>query len=170
MYGGWFGASNSISKNQEQVALQQQQQKEREQEAKAKQAKEKKETIIEFAKRNGVNLSYTYQERDRYLNRAVRELSYSAVPLYQPTYTRGVVRGSFADNVSVLANAQKKKEYDELMDSKNEARSEGVRAKWDYDTKAKEIISALKKIPNSEEYVKYEEEQHTYNMSILNKC
>ena len=127
-------------------------------------------SVLEFAKKNGVDLSYTYQERDKYLNRAVRELSYSAMPTYQPTYTRGIVRGSLADNVSVLANEQKKKEYDKLIESKNKSHSEGISAKWDYDKKAKEIISALKNMPNSEKYVKFEEEQHTYNMSVLNKC
>lgn len=125
--------------------------------------------IIEFAKKSGVNLYGVYEERDKYLNKAVHGLSISSLPTYQPTYTRGVVSGSLGDSISVLANAQKKKDYEEMVEWKKESRSEGTGAKWKYNTKAKEIIAKLKDIPNSEKYVEYEEEQLSYNMSILNK-
>ena len=125
--------------------------------------------IIEFAKKSGVNLYGVYEERDKYLNKAVRGLSISSMPTYQPTYTRGVVSGSLGDSISVLTNAQKKKDYEEMVEWKKESRSEGTGAKWKYNTKAKEIIAKLKDIPNSEKYVEYEEEQLSYNMSILNK-
>ena len=138
-------------------------------EAKRKAEQERIHKVVDFAKNYGVDLFQAYQEKSKYLNIAMRNLSISAMPTYMPNYTRGVVSGSLGDSISVLTNAQKKKNYEEMVTWKNNCHSEGISAKYDYSSKAKEIIARLKEIPNSEEYVEYEEREYSHNMSILNE-
>lgn len=162
------GFSNSLEREKQQK-VQKQLEEEHENVRKEKEEEKMKETIIEFAKKNGVILTYTYNIRDICLNRALSDLIVSSAPIYEPAYTKGAVSGSLADNISIIANQQKKKQYDELIQGKRGMRRTAIEAKREYEEKAREIITELKKIPNSETYVQYEEEQLAYNMSVLNK-
>ena len=128
-------------------------------------------SILEFAKQNGKNLDNLYRERDLYLNKAVRELTTSKAPVYEPNYTRGAVQGSLADSISVLSNAQKKKDFDNsgIAQAKENAQKEFPKLREEYKKRAEEIIAKLEKIPNSEQYVAFEKSNFSSNMSYLNK-
>lgn len=130
--------------------------------------KEKKQAVLDFAKKNGVDLTSACEERDRLFSQAGRGIFVGSLEVHKPTYTRGAVSGSFADQVSTLANAQKKADYERKIEYGREARNSGYEAKMPYYIKAKEIITILKKMPNSEEYVAFEEEQLEKNWKFLN--
>ena len=117
-------------------------------------------TIIAFAEKNGVNLRTLYQQRYMYYNQAIRDLFVStmAKPI-TPTYQRGVVRGSLGDNIATIANAQKKADYEKAM-AENERTKQSARSEFsDYIRYAEKIISELKTIPDSQQYVEYEEDE-----------
>ena len=158
-------------KIQQQEAVMKQKQKEIEQNRKLKEEEERKRMrkhIIEFAKRNGVNLESLYQQRDMYYNQAIRDLFVSkmAKPI-EPTYQRGVVRGSLGDNIATIANAQKKADYEKAM-AQNERTAQSARTEFSaYIRCAEKIISELKQIPDSQRYVEYEEKEYKETMKQI---
>lgn len=130
---------------------------------------EARQPVLDFAKKNGVDLRSAYESRDMYLSQAGRGYFVSSLEVYQPTYTRGAVRGSFADQVSTLANAQKKSDYENQLEYKRQAREDAKEARRKYYAKAEEIISVLEKMPNSEEFVTFEKEQYEENIKTLSR-
>lgn len=123
--------------------------------------KEMQAKIIQFAKENGVDLSKLYQKRDESYNNMMKYAGFSALTRpTTPTYSRGVVEGSLADNIATLANAQKKADYENAMaENMGYARSSSL-YRSDYIVTAERIITMLKSIPNSQQYVAYEEQEY----------
>lgn len=146
----------------------QEQERQRQQEAKRKEFQEMRQTIITFAEKNGVDLKELYRKRDMYYNQAIRDLftSTMAKPI-EPTYQRGVVRGSLGDNIATIANAQKKADYEKAMEQ-NERIAQSARTEFsDYVRYAEKIIFELKQIPNSQQYVDYEEREYKQTMEQI---
>lgn len=111
---------------------------------------------IMFGRKNEVDLEPLYIERENYADEMLRSIAFMPVLTYEPTYTRGVVKGSLADNISTLANAQKKRDYEEQQQRRYNHQVSAESAKSSYNQVTQQIIDTLKTIPNSEEYVEYE--------------
>ena len=160
----WFivivAFSIAITVSGEKQKQQQQQEQQRQQEEKRKKYREMRSTIIAFGEKNGVNLRTLYEQRDMYYNQAIRGMFVStmAKPI-APTYQRGVVRGSLGDNIATIANAQKKADYEKAMAENETTKQSAWSAFSDYIRYAEKIISELKKIPDSQQYVEYEENE-----------
>jgi len=100
-------------------------------------------------------------------------LDYNPLPK-APTYTEGLYKGSLGDNISQIANAQKKEQYEKDM-----ARwKENNRSKWDSERRAaqaaKELYSAcedlikiLEKIPGSDEVIEDVKKKRDYASNYL---
>ena len=93
-----------------------------------------------------------------------------------PQYTRGVFKGSLADNISVVANAQKKADYEkQLEDYENGLKSNmkfkseaQIHADAYFDAQVK-LIDELVKIPGAEKYVEKEIESMEKVKALLRK-
>ena len=77
-----------------------------------------------------------------------------------PTYTTGLYKGSIGDNISVISNAQKKEQYEkelaaynEWESKKSEYRIKARKDGRDYIAANEKLVTALKEIPGSEEFV-----------------
>ena len=77
-----------------------------------------------------------------------------------PTYTTGLYKGSIGDNISVISNAQKKEEYEKKLAAYNEweSKKSEYRIKMrkdgrDYIEANEKLVTALKEIPGTEEFV-----------------
>lgn len=83
-----------------------------------------------------------------------------------PQYTRGIIEGSLADNVSVIANEQKKKNYEQQLSDYLQTESENIKfmteAKIHFDDYYKivqDLINALKKTPGGEKFISLEKDR-----------
>ena len=102
-----------------------------------------------------------------YLNQAISRVFVGSLEVQKPTYTRGVVEGSLADNISILANAQKQANYEEQLRSRANYLDSASNPKDRYWEEAYEIITILEKMPNSEKYVDYEKDILSKNQTEL---
>ncbi len=71
----------------------------------------------------------------------------------QPTYTRGLYKGSIGDNISVLSNAQKKEDYEKALAKYNDAEAKKRRALSKSRTEAQSYYEALKRLINELEKI-----------------
>lgn len=157
------GFVNSVER-EKQNKIQKEFEAKREEERKQKEKEERarmRREIIQFAKNHDVYLQTIYEDRDRYFNQAVRNLFVSTMTKPSvPNYQRGVVEGSLADNIAIMANAQKKADYEKAME-RNVKTAQLARTEFsEYYRCAESIINQLKEIPNSERYVEYEEKEY----------
>lgn len=77
-----------------------------------------------------------------------------------PTYTRGLYTGSVGDNISVIANAQKKEQYEKALAEYNAQENNKIEYKIkarslgrEYIEANEKLVAALKEIPGTEEFV-----------------
>ncbi|MBR5564823.1 MAG: hypothetical protein IKW08_01525 [Roseburia sp.] len=130
----------------------------------------KQNEIIEFALKQGVKLELLYSSRDMYLSHAINYAGlYSMMKPSEPTYTRGVVQGSLADNVSTLANAQKKKEYDNAVAEHQKYKEKFFEAREQYNSYAQKIIHELKFMKDAYDYQIYEANNWAKNRDYLDE-
>ena len=116
---------------------------------------QRKNKIIEFVKKNtGCDIESMYSTMEFSYRMALRTGAlYKLVVPSIPTYTRGVVRGSLADNVSTIANAQKKADYDRQVDEHNKTLEEAYKHKVEFEQKADKIEDIIMGIPKHQEYL-----------------
>ena len=86
------------------------------------------------------------------------------------------VKGSLAENISVLSNAQKKDDYDKAMAAYNEREVYRIKADRQSETEAKRciesserLIEALKEIPGTEAFIADEKKRMESVKSIMKK-
>ena len=92
-------------------------------------------------------------------NSSTSLLDYNPLPK-APTYTQGLYKGSLGDNVSVIANAQKKADYenamtryDENLSRKHQAERESEETAKRLYTACENLIAVLVRIPGSNELI-----------------
>ena len=109
------------------------------------------------------NIKPLAENAHRILNSFVRNnmmaTMYNPRPM-PPTYTTGLYKGSIGDNISVISNAQKKEQYEQKLAAYNEWESKKseyrIKARKDgrdYIAANEKLVTALKEIPGSEEFV-----------------
>ena len=79
---------------------------------------------------------------------------------YKPTYTRGVIPGSLADDISILANAQKKADYEKQLAAVEEKKKGFEAAESEIKQEIRTIMLLLNRIPGSEEYVEFQKKEN----------
>ena len=131
----------------------------------------KKLPIIEFVKKHtGRNIESLYYSMELSHKQAVRHYAtYKITPPTAPTYTRGVVSGSLADNVSTIANAQKKADYDRRVDEHSKILGEAYKCKDNFEQKADEIEDIIMEIPEHQECLAIHREICSELRTELNK-
>lgn len=148
--------ANKYSDMKALVSCYQYEQRREKQQLAIKQAKEnRKLPIIEFVKKHtGQNIEHLYSSMELSKTQAVRHYAtYKLTPPTAPTYTRGVVRGSLADNISTIANAQKKEDYERKLDKHNNLLNAALDCKNEFERKADEIEDIIIGIPKHQKYL-----------------
>lgn len=123
--------------------------------------------IIQLGIDNNIDFNGMCSKRDASWNRYCTAVLNAPSPTQRPVYTRGVVEGSLADNISIMANEVKKKNYEISRERESQSRSDIEKAKAQYMQAANEVISKLKELEGSEDCVKYEEKLHNQRYSII---
>lgn len=100
-------------------------------------------------------------------------LDYNPLPK-APTYTQGLYKGSLGDNISQIANAQKKEQYErdmaryeENVNRKVEAKIRSQKAAIGLNKACEELIKILEKIPGSDEVIEDVKEKRDYASNYL---
>lgn len=128
----------------------------REEERKKKRAEEaeaEKQRIIDLAAEQGVFVKDLFGKMETAFGKAVLALTAYSITSgpSAPTYSRGVVRGSLADNVAVLANEVKKQEYEAARANRSNQYTETRKKQNEYYRIRGEIDKELKSMADSSE-------------------
>lgn len=146
----------------EKKKLQEQERKAKEEEQKQARQKQRDRdinSVISFAKNNGVDISGLIRERNNLYKQAIRNyvtgtLTKPLIPNTVKANYSGSIIGAFGDYRAEQINKERQQQYNDLLVSSNNSINTGIAYRTKYRTTEEKILNKLSEIPNSDKYIK----------------